>query len=169
MLQLGENYDFPAFAANNVTLFKWRGTEGANNRFDGDISAARLYDFVMTLEQVQNNCDATHFACLPAITPGDFDDDGEITIADFGILRDNMYAHLDGGAVTFFDGDNNIDGKVDLVDFGEFVDLFGGQSALDAALAAVPEPSSVTLLGFALAGTAVARRRSHLRRRHQAR
>ena len=168
--QLGEDYDFPAFAANNVTLFKWRGTEGANNRFDGDISAARLYDFELTLEQVQNNCAATHFACLPSITPGDFEDDGDIDIEDYFILRDNLYEHLDGGSVTFFDGDNNIDGKVDLVDFGEFVDLFpGGQAALDAALAAVPEPSSVTLLGFVLAGTAVARRRSHLRRPNQAR
>ena len=43
--------------ADLVTLFKTRGSESGNRRLQGDISEARLYDFVLTDEQARANYD----------------------------------------------------------------------------------------------------------------
>jgi hypothetical protein len=51
--------DLPAGALNNVTLFKARGSEPDDRRFAGDISVARLYDFVLSDQQVLANYQAT--------------------------------------------------------------------------------------------------------------
>ena len=67
-----------ADAGNDVTLFKWRGTEGPDRSFNGDISQARLYDFVLSDEQAEANYLAT---IVPE--PGDFDYDGDIDGYDF--------------------------------------------------------------------------------------
>ncbi len=89
----------------------------------------------------------------PPPTPGDFNQDGAIDLADFDVMRNNF---LDG--TTFAEGDMNFDGRVDLRDFSAFRDAF--QAANGAA--AVPEPSAWILLalGF-LAVLHGLRRRSH--------
>lgn len=76
-----------------------------------------------------------------AVTLLDFNSDGAIDMADYDILAANMYGHLDG-SVSFADGDNNFDGRVDLKDFHEFVAGFPAQ----AGAAAVPEPSTAWLV-----------------------
>ena len=59
---------------NAVTLFKVRGREADNRRFDGDISVARLYDFVLDQQQVQDN----YLAAIP--------EPSSIGLAGFGLL-----------------------------------------------------------------------------------
>ena len=51
--------EFTSDAANDVTLFKVRGGEGDGRRFNGDISVARLYDYVLTDQQAMANFQAT--------------------------------------------------------------------------------------------------------------
>jgi hypothetical protein len=86
----------------------------------------------------------------------DFNGDGAVDNADFVILRENMYAHLDGTNVTFTTGDLNFDQQVNLLDFRIFKAEFPG--ALGAG-AGVPEPSTIGLVLVALCGIFLARRR----------
>jgi len=136
--------------SNDVTLLKTRASEPDDRAFAGDINAARLYDFVLTPAQVTTNFNAV--PTPPEFLPGDFDLNDEVNLLDFGILRDHLNAHLDG-PVSFTDGDIDQDGDVDLDDFGQFKDdaFPGGAAALTAALAGVPEPSSLALITGAMA------------------
>jgi hypothetical protein len=79
---------------------------------------------------------------LGEFTPGDFNDDGAIDLADFGVLANNF-----GTGSTFEQGDNNRDGRVDLRDFVQFVDLY---NLAQGGAAAVPEPSGVVLMSLAM-------------------
>ena len=56
---LANDYTLPTTDINNLSLFKWRGGEGGNNRFDGDIGAARFYNFLLTDQQALDNYLAT--------------------------------------------------------------------------------------------------------------
>lgn len=73
---------------------------------------------------------------------GDFNWDGEVSLADFLILAENF-----GTGQTFAQGDNNGDNRVDLVDFGELFPLLSAPAG--AAVSAVPEPGTATLLSLA--------------------
>jgi len=77
------------------------------------------------------------------VSPGDFNSDGVVDLADFTILVENF--HTTGA--TFAQGDNNFSGTVDLADFLAFRKLF---VANNPAAAAVPEPSAwlLAILGF---------------------
>ena len=77
------------------------------------------------------------------VTPGDFNGDGNIDLADFAILADNF-----GTGNEFAQGDNNFDRRVDLRDFLEFKELF--DAAQGGGAAAVPEPASLALLSLAV-------------------
>lgn len=76
----------------------------------------------------------------PAGIPGDIDGNGEVAFADFLILSANF--GMPGGP-----GEGDIDGN-GTVEFADFLTLSSnfGQTA---GAAAVPEPSSLSLLGFA--------------------
>lgn len=77
------------------------------------------------------------------LIPGDFNEDGEVNIADFQILADNF-----GTGTTLPQGDFNEDGRVNLVDFGLLKDAFAA-GANGAGAAAVPEPDSIWILSIA--------------------
>ena len=71
---------------------------------------------------------------------GDFNFDGSINMADFQVLASNFNT-----GTEYDQGDNNFDGIVNLKDFVEFKLIFIGQGVA----AAVPEPSSVSIVGLA--------------------
>jgi len=72
--------------------------------------------------------------------PGDFNVDTVVDFLDFGIMADNF---RETGA-SFFDGDINFDGEINLRDFVEFRAAFEAENAANA----VPEPGSLLLLLF---------------------
>ena len=91
-----------------------------------------------------------------AFAEGDFDADGDIDAADWAIVRDNLTTdHGDASRVqAYLLGDMNNDRITDASDFVAFRTAFeaanpGASFAQMVAAAAVPEPTSWTLLLFA--------------------
>ena len=94
----------------------------------------------------------------PSITLGDFNDDGAIDLADFGILTENFNT----GDKTHADGDMNLDRRVNLKDFAAFREIFAAGNPAGAA--AVPEPASWLLCGLGGLALVLFRRRGGSRR-----
>ena len=87
---------------------------------------------------------------------GDFNADGVVDLADFAILRDNMYTS--GIDVGLAQGDIDFNKRVNIADFAQFRQAY---AAAQPAGAAVPEPATGLLAGIgALALAAIRRRRS---------
>jgi len=100
----------------------------------------------------------------PSMRLGDFNSDGNITSADWAILRNNQLANLSGKTFSeaYFLGDVTADLANNHADFVLFKDLFdaaNGVGSFEAMIASIPEPSSIALV--ALAGLAL----QHVRRR----
>ncbi len=76
----------------------------------------------------------------PASLRGDADGDGQVQFSDFVILSENFT-----NAGEYTDGDFDKDGVVQFSDFVILSDSFGQSGAVAAA---VPEPSSIALLGL---------------------
>ncbi len=89
---------------------------------------------------------------------GDFNKDGNITTADFDIMKANWLT-LAGPAFNE-DGEVTNDGLVTLADFAKFKnDLFPGGGAAFAAATGVPEPTTMLLLLAAIPASLLGRRR----------
>jgi hypothetical protein len=97
------------------------------------------------------------FVIEPFTELGDFNGMGGVTAADFLVLSGNLGTHLDGNYVGHAGGDMNLDGRVDLDDFGQFKASFPG--AFAAAMAMVPEPSSLVIGAMLAAGGLMGSRR----------
>jgi hypothetical protein len=85
---------------------------------------------------------------------GDFNSDGNITSADWTILRTNQLADLSGKTFqeAYFLGDVTADLANDHADFAAFKQIYdaaNGVGAFAAMIASVPEPSSAVLLSLA--------------------
>lgn len=85
---------------------------------------------------------------------GDLNSDGNITAADWVVLRDNQLSNLSGKTYSeaYFLGDVTADLVNDHADFALFKDLYdaaNGVGSFTAMLAAVPEPSSLVLVASA--------------------
>jgi hypothetical protein len=76
-----------------------------------------------------------------AITPGDFNSDGSIDLADFQILT----SHFHNTGASFADGDINFDRTIDLRDFVAFRAAYAAASPA----AGVPEPAGLLPLIYA--------------------
>jgi hypothetical protein len=92
-------------------------------------------------------------------TPGDFNSDGVVDLADFAILADNFRT-----GNTFEQGDINFDLRVDLRDFVELRELLNAPAGAEGAQS-VPEPGSLALMCLAGSALLVVRRRNHHFRR----
>lgn len=91
----------------------------------------------------------------PKRNPGDADGVNGITIADYQIIQANSFTKQPIG----LNGDVNYDGIVDFKDFQEWKTLFpGGVAAAEAAIAALPEPGSLSLALGGLAFLGLKRR-----------
>ena len=95
---------------------------------------------------------------------GDFDMDMDVDADDFAVLSGNLAAHLDGATVTYEDGDVDFDEDVDLDDFALFKEAFAAAGALGQGQA-IPEPSSVVLVGCMLGALSLAGLRRRARSR----
>ena len=122
----GANLDFNTFEDDQEVTFRYDATKGAFGFF------------------------------TDAVLAGDTDNDGVVEFEDdFGPIRDNFLTATSLRA----DGDLDLSGFVDIRDFREWKNAFQGSPELIAEalaqLTAVPEPSSLMLLGLAaLAGGA---------------
>jgi hypothetical protein len=90
----------------------------------------------------------------PSMRLGDFNADGNITSADWTILRTNQLADLSGKTFqeAYFLGDVTADLANDHADFAAFKEIYdaaNGVGAFAAMTASVPEPSSAVLLSLA--------------------
>ncbi len=97
------------------------------------------------------------FAALQAIAPlprhiGDTDEDGDVDIFDYINLTANY--NTSSGA-TWAMGDFDLDGDVDIFDFQALTSEYGWTEEF----LAVPEPTTLFLLGSAAAGILLKRRR----------
>lgn len=91
--------------------------------------------------------------------PGDFNDDGVVNIGDYTLWRNNLGGTFDLNGNGDETGDSA--GIVDQADYNLWKDNFGNAAAaIQFGSVAVPEPSTLTIVGVLLsAGVLVARRR----------
>ena len=117
----------------------------------------------LAMDHRLSRLNSSGFVC-GGVCIGDFNGDGNVTIADFNIMKANWRSTDNilnkNGELTGPGGVH--DGIVDILDFQEFKEhLFpGGASAFASALAsAVPEPSTISLAVVLLMGIAIRQRR----------
>lgn len=148
----GENYDviyeFNALATDIWTernqVAEWQGGT------DFTVPDTAYSTLRFAAYNSQNNPDGAYwqlneieyFGTLDPYTPGDFNSDGAVDLDDYDILRSNFLDSFSPKA-SFSKGDGNLDGIVDLQDFIAFREAYASAGA-----AAVPEPSSLALLGL---------------------
>lgn len=96
-----------------------------------------------------------------AKAPGDYNQDGDVDMADFLILSANYRDNFET-PTSFLNGDSNLDGFVDLADFLVFRREFNAAVEARAAMngvASVPEPNPATAMMLGVACLVSFRRR----------
>ena len=128
---------------NGDTYYDTGSSGGSGDYFGGLIDEVALFNTALAEDLI-----SVHLG-LSDVTAGDFNSDGQIDMADFGILTSNFNTFRSFPESLSL-GDINRDSRINLADFREFRNIFNSQGG--GAAAAVPEPSTVTLL-IGLAGT----------------
>lgn len=139
----------------------------AINNDTGDGWDFRSSEIAVVFEDEFEGLDIAQFR--PALTvifddgsagPLDINKDAEIDLVDFELFLDLMGSELDGPLTTGAPGDFNFDRTINLDDFKYFKENFpGGEAGFAAALQAVPEPSTCSLLTLCGLGVFAFRRR----------
>jgi hypothetical protein len=151
---LTKTFDLADFATASSLMTIGSTRNGATDPFNGYIADVRVHSGVLLPEQILNNFQegigpSDGSAC-------DFNNSGACDSVDFGILRDNLFK-----AGTFAQGDIDKDGIVGISDYHQFKSdptrLISGSGAM--AFGQVPEPTSLTCLGIAIALLATSARR----------
>ena len=97
-----------------------------------------------------------------AIENGDFDSDGDIDAADWGILRSNLWGEFPDETLTqtYMRGDMNNDRSIGATDFVLFREAFeaANPGSSFAAMVAAPEPGAALLMLAAAGSLGLARR-----------
>ncbi len=123
------------------------------------LASLNLTDFDLTGDLFFDQADVDALALLvPPGTPGDFNDDGLVNLADYTVWRDNLGA--DESVLP--PGSGNGSSTVDAGDYAVWKTNFGapGAASLSASQTAVPEPGTVGLLLLVCAGAATRYRKS---------
>lgn len=101
-------------------------------------------------------------APLPALAPGDLTGDGQVGVADWLVLRADLFHDLSGVSPSeaYFRGDLNRDGRNDEADFLAFKQYYlaanpGG--SVNDLVSIVPEPTGLGLVTAGVAAAAVRR------------
>jgi hypothetical protein len=141
-----------SIGASTSQTFFVRGNQvaGATYNFLGVIDEVALYNHVLSPEVIFQ-----HSGNDEVGVPGDFNADGIVDVADYALLRDNFGGTFDRDE-SLSKGDFDRNTHVDLKDFRGFRQAFNAPAG---AAAAVPEPSTFTLLGLAGALLLAFRRR----------
>lgn len=137
----------------------WIGRDNLVDReFRGLLDDFAIFDSALTTSQIEtlynNGLNGIDAAGNPVgqLLFGDVTGNGEVTIDDFHIIRDNLGKTVDARNLGDLDGNR----RVDLNDFQLW--LHNAPPELAAMAFAVPEPSSVALIAIGLVGVGVLRR-----------
>ena len=115
---------------------------GGSFPLDGRIDELWIFNQALTGAEILDLNATNTFVPPSPFVLGDFNDDGNVTTADFDIMTANWFT---GGHALNSNGEVTDDGFVDLQDFKLFKEqLFQGPAS--AFSQAVPEPSAVVLL-----------------------
>ena len=141
-----------------ITSAAFGSAPGGGSSNNGLIDDFAVWDEALSVERIVGLSEGGGVIPIPeGETLGDFNSDGAIDVADFGIIRDNFHGQF-GIADAFFAGDMDGNLRVNLKDFLAFRALFEGAGAAGAA---VPEPHSGLLIAFAVMGLFGFRRRNN--------
>ena len=116
----------------------------------GTVDADDIDDWLLEASDSDNPAKADP---LHVFVVGDLNLSGAVDSSDLGLLLNNF----GGNNAGYGGGDLNLDLAVDSGDLGLLLNNFG--SGAPASAAAVPEPSSIVMLGLALLGMAGVRRK----------
>lgn len=123
---------------------------GEGETFGGNIAEIIIFARLLNAQEysdVENYLDAKYFAAAAAGTPGDYNNDGSVNAADYTVVRDHF------GALITLPNENPAaatPGLVDDEDLNFWKANFGGGSGSLAVSGAVPEPTSLVLIGMGM-------------------
>ena len=149
--------EIPHVLQANTT--EWRFGEdnccSTERNFRGLIDDVSIWDERLSDAQLEAIFNGEAFVTgqgLEFPSSGDFNEDGVIDIADFGIMAANF-----GDAGSISEGDMDFNNTIDLSDFLRFRKLF---SEANAGTAAVPEPTTIGLIAMGGLAMLALRRRA---------
>lgn len=140
---MGSQYIVPYLdLADFQDVNSWLGRANWNDPlYDGTIHEFTIHNSVLTEAQVLAEFNAGVVPPESPAVPGDVNGDSLVTVADWNVIKSNMFTAR--GSVA--QGDISYDGFVDQADFRIWKTAY---LASGGSLAAIPEPASVLLAAF---------------------